>query len=128
MIQDWQHTNWLANWLAWPINAIGVTLPALLAAAAAAAFRKFLPSFLETGFTFGRSLIAVFCDTSDGADKCVEVDVFAVDVVEVVVVPKLPCDWLGTGIDVNINALWSIPPTCFLLPINEYIVIKYLNR
>lgn len=33
-----------------------------------ALLRKFLLSFLETGFTFGRSLIAVFCDTSDGAE------------------------------------------------------------
>lgn len=44
-----------------------------------AAFRKFLPSFLETGFTFGRSLIAVFCDTSDGAEICVDgVDIIVV--------------------------------------------------
>lgn len=47
---------------------------------AVAAFRKFFPSFLETGFTLGRSLIAVFCDTSDGAEICVDggVDVIVV--------------------------------------------------
>lgn len=33
----------------------------------ATAFRLFLLSFFETDFTFGRSLIAVVGDTSDGA-------------------------------------------------------------
>lgn len=40
---------------------------AAAAAAAATAFRLFLLSFFETDFTFGRSLIAVVGDTSDGA-------------------------------------------------------------
>jgi hypothetical protein len=35
--------------------------------------RPALPSFFETGFTFGRSCIAVLCDTSDG-DKVVVVE------------------------------------------------------
>lgn len=35
--------------------------------AAATAFRLFLLSFFDTDFTFGRSLIAVVGDTSDGA-------------------------------------------------------------
>lgn len=74
-----------------------------------AALRKFLPSFFETGLTFGRSLIAVFWDTSDGADRCV-VDVGA----DIMVVEKSAVDdWLVAGdcidgIDVvNRNALLS---------------------
>lgn len=86
----------------------------LFAAAAAAALRIFLPSFFDTGLTLGRSLMAVFCDTSDGADKCVDVD--GVDVYVVEVVPKLLCDWLGTGNVDNINALLSIVASGFRVP------------
>lgn len=83
---------------------------AAAAAAAAAALRIFLPSFLETGLTLGRSLMAVFCDTSDGADRCVDVDVEVT-----VVVPKL-CDWFVTGIVVNRNALLASTPAGLLAP------------
>lgn len=37
-----------------------------------AVLRRFLPSFLELDFTFGRSLIAVLGCTSDGAEICVD--------------------------------------------------------
>ena len=56
--------------------AAAATITAVLGAGAA--FRTFLPSFFETGFAFGRSLIAVFwltsllavigCDTVVGGD------------------------------------------------------------
>lgn len=45
-----------------------------------ALLRRFLLSFLDTGLTFGRSLMAVFCDTSDGAEIWVVVVVGGVAV------------------------------------------------
>lgn len=70
--------------------AAEVAFGAVAAAAAAdsdetlAAFRLFLASFFETDLTLGRSLIAVFGSTSDGATM---VDVVTCGAVVVVVVP-----------------------------------------
>lgn len=47
------------------------TAAAAAAAAAAAVLRLFLASFFDTGLTFGRSLMAVLCDTSEGPVKSV---------------------------------------------------------
>lgn len=77
---------------------------AAAAAAEAAALRRFLPSFFETGFALGRSLMAVFCDTSDGADKWVD-DEDVDDVVVVLVVVLFMLAMLPT---VDVDALTLI--------------------